>query len=112
MEEVRQFRQSLRLELKTCERCRRRKPALHELTQGHGKRDVALDQRSLIIGLCWDCHRHIHTLGTAGKVLGLAILMLRRPQDFDLPLFWKVNGRRWPEQEDVDEKLREARGER
>jgi len=84
-----------------CERCLRRKPCLHELTQGSGKRDKALDNRSLIIGLCWDCHRFIHSLGMAGKVLGLAILLLRRPQDFDLALFWKVNGRRWPDMEEV-----------
>jgi len=92
--------------------CGRGKPCLHELTQGYGRRDIALDQRGLIIGLCWNCHRIIHTLGLKGKVMGLAILLWRRPQDFDLSLFWKVNGRRWPEQEDVDEKLREARGER
>lgn len=57
--------------------------------------------RRLIVGLCWDCHAKIHSLGLPGKIECLAILCLRRPEDYDLEHFWKINGRRWPDAEDV-----------
>jgi len=91
----------MRKEIGRCEWCRRGRIFLHEIAQGFGKRHLALDKRGLVIGLCFDCHRKIHSLGLKGKVIGLAILRARRPQDYNLQLFWEVNGRRWPDHEEV-----------
>lgn len=98
---LRPFREAFRKELERCELCRRGSPQLHEIAQGYGKRVKALGDRSLIVGLCSGCHRRVHSMGLKGKVLCLALLLLRRPQDFNLPNFWSVNGRVWPDPEEV-----------
>ena len=94
-------RAALREEIGRCERCRKRQVRLHELTQGFGKRYKALGDRSLIVGLCDTCHALIHSMGCAGKIECLAILKTRRPADYCLQRFWEMNGKRWPEPEEV-----------
>lgn len=103
LRQVLSFREELREELGRCEYCRRGKPQLHEIVQGHGRRIKALGNRSLIVGLCSKCHAKVHTMGLAGKILCLALLRLRRPEDYNLQTFWEVNGRRWPDNEEVME---------
>lgn len=97
------FREALQKEIGRCELCLRGKPALHELTQGYGRRVQALAERGLILGLCWKCHHRVHSMGLRGKLLCLALLKIRRPADYNLGLFWEVNGRRWPDAEEVAE---------
>lgn len=101
LSKVQSFREAFRTELRVCERCGRGKPQLHEITQGYGRRVRALGCRSLIVGLCSRCHREIHSMGLLGKITCLAIIYLRRPKDYSLQMFWEVNGRCWPDQEEV-----------
>lgn len=103
LKQVRSFRDAFREELGRCELCRKGKPQLHELTQGYGRRTRALGNRSLVVGLCGNCHRKIHLMALKGKILCLALLRLRRPADYNLQTFWEVNGRRWPDNEEVME---------
>jgi hypothetical protein len=106
MAEVGPWRESFRAELRVCEWCGKRPPVLHEISQGYGKRAAALNQRHLIVGLCDPgCHQKIHAMGILGKVLALAILLKRRPKDYNLELFWAANGRRWPEHEGEWQKM-------
>ncbi len=101
IKEIKPFREAMRKEIGRCELCRSGKVSLHEIAQGFGRRRLALDKRGLIVGLCEGCHRMVHSMGLKGKVLCLAVLLARRPADYNLQLFWEVNGRRWPDHEEV-----------
>jgi len=62
-------------------------------------RKISLMAPYAILVLHRHCHNHCQNMSRAKR---LAILMLARPEAYDLELFWQLTRRRWPDQEDVD----------
>lgn len=57
---------------------------------------------SLALGV--NCHRVLHRMASDDAVaLGLAIIRVRRPEDYSLSDFHRLTARRWPDQRQVDE---------
>ena len=92
------IREAIRRELQLCEYCRKRSPILHEISRG-GTRKASLDKRFAILGLCHPaCHELV---GGWCRAKQLALLLIRRPQDFDLKAYWELIRRRTPDIEEV-----------
>lgn len=109
LKEVAQFRQDFRAELGKCEWCQKKKPILHEIARGTADRKKALDARYAILGLCDPgCHQIV---GEWPRAKQLALLLLRRPKDFDLPAFHAMCDRNWPQIEDVLSWAEQLQGE-
>ena len=98
LEETRAWRQDKREEIGLCEWCREFPPVLHEIPRA-GVRSHVLDKACCILGLCDPgCHQIV---GEWPKPKQLALLWIRRPEDYDLAEYnrWAVS-RVW--QDDVD----------
>ncbi len=97
--EVKQFRDDFRKEIKLCEHCQKRPvQAIHEIARG-SHRQKALDKRYAILRLCDPgCHQEV---GGWPICKQLALLALRRPNDYDLDAYWQLTSRRFPEFKDV-----------
>lgn len=80
--------------------CRWLRTEEHHIAQGCDRR-AALDNPACIIWLCRECHDKIQGIRDS-RMIGLAILMVRRPADFNLAEFYRVTKRRWPQKRDVD----------
>lgn len=86
-----------------CEWCKNEPTAQqHEIARGASRQKARTCLfASLALGV--DCHREIHRFaGDVAICVGLAILRCRRPEDFNLPKYWKLTARRWPELADVE----------
>lgn len=92
---------ALKATVSLCEFCFRRSELQpHHVCQGF--RFKAYADASLVLMLCNECHDGIHELpGNHGRALGLALL--HHAGRGGVEHFYKVTGRRWP-----DEKLIEA----
>ena len=101
------IRDAFRVELAICERCLRRSPILHEIARGC-TRSQSLTARFAILGLCDPgCHQIV---GEWPRARQLALVRLRRPNDFDLEAYWELIRRRSPDLDEVMfwvEKLKE-----
>ncbi len=62
-------------------------------------RKIALMAPYAILVLHRHCHHHVQNWTRAKR---LAILLLARPDDYNLQEFWRLTRRNWPDQEDVD----------
>ena len=62
-------------------------------------RKIALTAPYAILVLHRHCHHFVQNWSRAKR---LAILMLARPEDYDLDAFWRLTRRNWPDQEDID----------
>lgn len=84
--EARPTREQLLREKWLCECCLRREATqVHEIANGHAARQAALDERCVLLAVCWKCN--CEELTDKGKwPVGWQLGMLResRPQDFDL----------------------------
>lgn len=99
LSEVEGFRAALRMEIGRCERCGKRQVILHEIARGCD-RQRSLDKRYAILGLCDPgCHQ---VVGDWPRAKQLALLLIRRPYDFDLPSYQALISRKHP---DIDEVL-------
>lgn len=100
IEETREWRYELVMRVGRCERCGRPSDTLacHEIARGM-HRQAALDAAYAILVLCNpQCHEEVSSYSRARQ---LALLYHARPSDFDLPAFWKLTSRRWPELDEV-----------
>lgn len=98
LSEVKVFREQLRLEIGRCELCRRSRVVLHEISRGPD-RSRSLDKRCCILGLCDPgCHQVVERWPRAKQ---LALLYLRRPYDFNLPLYHATIARVAPDMSEV-----------
>jgi hypothetical protein len=49
------------------------------------------------------CHRILDRMPSDDAVMiGLALIQIRRPEDYSLSSYWRLTGRNWPDQADVD----------
>ena len=71
----------------------------HEISRG-SSRGLTLGEPSCILALCRECHDAIHRMPD-DRAVGLAILSWRRPSDYSLSAFWRLTGRRYPSEKDV-----------
>ena len=96
---AKEWREEFAMELKVCEWCRKRKPIIHEIARGSGHRLKAMVTRYATLALCDPgCHQEV---GLWPRSKQLALLMLRRPSDFDLEAYYRLVARRWPYEEDI-----------
>lgn len=99
--EVGPWRQNLRERVGRCEMCLRPKSPenldVHELVPG-SSRSKALDKVFAVLCVCRPCHNDIERLTIPNQ---LAYLYISRPTDFELPLYYELIGRRWPDWDDV-----------
>lgn len=105
--EVAEMRRELVATVERCEWCGRRfSLACHEIARGCD-RHKSVTQRSCILVLCnaphqnhrQSCHSEV---GVWDRAKQLALLLIRRGGDYDLEAYWRIIGRRKPEQADVD----------
>lgn len=71
----------------------------HHIAQGKD-RQCALGNPACIIWLCRVCHQKIQGMRDC-RMIGLAILMVRRRDDFSLREFHRVTQRCWPDLKDI-----------
>ena len=71
----------------------------HHIAQGKDRK-FAIDNMACVIFLCHDCHQKIQGIRDS-RMIGLAILMVRRRDDFSLQEFYRVTERRWPDLKDI-----------
>lgn len=83
-------RDAIRQRIRGCERCGKRKFALHEIPRA-GVRSYVAGNPACVLGLCDPgCHQEVGDGWPKAKQL--ALLLLRRPDDFDLSEYnrWAV----------------------
>ena len=84
----------------SCEWCAAEKATEeHHIAQGVDRK-AAGHNPSCVIYLCHECHTKIQGIRDT-RMIGLAILGTRRPCDFNLPEFYRVTKRNWPDSRDV-----------
>jgi hypothetical protein len=100
--EVSDFRRSLVERVGRCEWCWADCGGLcvHEISQG-SSRQASLDEAACVLVLGTACHDLLHRMPEKRQA-GLALLKLSRPEDYSLSRFWKVTGRNWPSQREID----------
>lgn len=67
----------------------------HEIARA-GSKQGAIMERCAVLLLCRDCHEAVHRHAD-DRAIGLAVLYLSRPSDFDYERFVALTGRRFPE---------------
>lgn len=97
--------------LSRCEFCGKRRPfnllLVHELLKG-ALRALAFDKPFATLVVCaLYCHEKVDREPVERQ---LARLYLSRQSEYDLAAFWKLRGRRLPEQEAVDEHIDDLLG--
>jgi hypothetical protein len=102
---VKEWRRAIREEVGRCEFCL--KPAhwetldVHELVPAYA-RAKALDKRFAVLNAHRECHGTLEAMTIPWQ---LAYLLRARPQDFDMAAYYKLTGRVWPDEEDIQRKF-------
>lgn len=101
MSQVGPWREQFRERVGRCEKCLKSCPAasldVHELVPGY-VRAKALDKPYAVLALHRHCHTEIEALTIPHQ---MAYLIRARSKDFNLELYWKLLGRRWPDMEHI-----------
>lgn len=100
--QVETWRKAFKTKVGRCELCLMPSTADHldidEIARGPC-RQLALSAPFAILVV----HRHCHSLIQGwSRQRRLALLMIARPEDYDLEAFWDLTKRKFPEQTDVD----------
>jgi hypothetical protein len=96
---AKEWRCQFQLELGVCEWCRKRRPIIHEIARGTANRRKAFITRFATLGLCDPgCHQEVGSWHPAKQ---LALLKLRRPEDYSLTAYHQLISRHWPYEEEV-----------
>jgi hypothetical protein len=85
-----------------CDWCRR--PGAHEHHVANGPvRELSNGNLSLVCWLCLGCHQEIHSMRKAHWVcVCLALIRYNRPQYYSLETYYRVTGRQWPLERDIE----------
>ena len=91
-----------------CEFCSEFHPLeQHHIAQGVD-RAAAGDNPACSIWICQDCHTWIQGVRDC-RPIGLAIIKIRRPDDYDLEEFYRVTNRRFPDAASVKKWVKRLR---
>ena len=99
--DVAPWRDNLRRHVGRCEVCLKSKSPenidVHELVPGY-VRSKALDKCYAVLCACRTCHNKLEAMTIPNQ---LAYLYIARPSDFELPLYYELIGRNWPDWDEV-----------
>jgi len=85
-----------------CDWCARAGCHEHHVANGQN-RGLSLGKLFAVCWLCLDCHNELHAMPKRVAVcIGLALIRYHRADVYDLEKFYKLIGRRYPSEEDIE----------